>query len=191
MKNLKFIGVLCTLLVAAFAIVTIGNANAQVTTPTTLGITQGVFSFYKDLTTDMSAYITTAPNTDATIDIGNYDSSLAPIAATSSGDHRFTVSDLKGDAFTITLSSSKLSYGALDIPAKNIGYVGTAWLGTGKVLTAAPTTAADIWTSPVTFVSRADNLGVSKYSQEITIKVAVPAAQTPGSYTGVLTFTTL
>lgn len=167
MKNLKFIGVLCTLLVAAFAIVTVGNTNAQTTaatTPTTLGITPGVFSFYKDLTTDMSAYITTAPNTDATIDIGNYDSSLAPIAATSSGDHRFTVSDLKGDAFTITISSSKLSYGALDIPAKNIGYVGTAWLGTGKALTAEPTTAADIWTSPVTFVSRADNSGVSKFS---------------------------
>jgi hypothetical protein len=27
------------------------------------------------------------------------------------------------------------------------------------------------------------------FSQEITLKVAVPAAQAPGSYTGVITFT--
>jgi hypothetical protein len=56
-------------------------------------------------------------------------------------------------------------------------------------LVAAPTSAVDIGTAPVTFVSRTNANGLSQFSQEITLKVAIPAAQKPGSYTGVITFT--
>jgi hypothetical protein len=77
----------------------------------------------------------------------------------------------------------------LTIAKANIGYTGTARFGTGKALTVSPTSAADIGTAPVTFVARANNSWISKFSQEITLKVAVPAAQAPGAYTGLLTFT--
>ena len=120
-----------------------------------------MLSFYKDTGTSTTDF-GHAANLATTIDIGTYDASLAAIAAQSSGDHRFTVSDLRGKYFTITLQSSDLT--ALDesgatvtIPKAGIGYTGTAWFGLGKALTAAPTTAADIGTSPVTFVSRANN----------------------------------
>lgn len=195
MKHVKFIGVLSTLIIAAFAIVTIGNTNAANTnTNTTLGIRTGVLNFYKDTGADMDSYFSHASNADTTIDIGTYDASLDAINAASSGDHRFTVSDLRGKSFTITIVSSDLTgidedTNAVNIAATNVSYTGTTWLGTGKALTAAPTSAADIGTAPVTFVARANSSGVSKFSQEITLKVAVPAAQTPASYTGLLTFT--
>ena len=194
MKNLKFAGVLGTFVVAAVAILSLGQSFAATTTNTTLGITKGVLSFYKDTGIEMETYFSHAANQASAIDIGTYVASLSPIAAQSSGDHRFTVSDLKGNAFVVQLQSSDLTAvdqsGAQLIIAKNlIGYTGTNWLGTGKALTAASTGFADIGTAPVTFVSRANNTGVSKYSQEITLKVAVPAAQAPGSYTGLLTFT--
>ena len=195
MKNLKFAGVLGTFIVAAVAILSLGQSFAANTaTNTTLGITKGVLSFYKDTGTDMQTYFGHAANQSEAIDIGTYVASLSPIAAQSSGDHRFTVSDLKGDAFVVTLQSSDLTAvdqsGAQLIIAKNlIGYTGTTWMGTGKVVDQAPVDAADIGSNAVTFVGRSNNTGVSKYSQEITLKVAVPAAQAPGSYTGLLTFT--
>lgn len=196
MKHLKLIGVLSTLIVAAFAILTIGNTNAANTnTNTTLGIRTGVLSFYKDTGTTMNSYFAAAnPSSSTTIDIGTYDASLSAIAAASSGDHRFTVSDLRGKSFTITVQSSSLNgtdenSNAVSIAASTVSYTGTARAGTGKALTASPTSAADIGTAPVTFVARANSSGVSKFAQEITLKVAVPAAQTPASYTGLLTFT--
>ena len=56
-------------------------------------------------------------------------------------------------------------------------------------MVAAPISAVDIGTAPVTFVSRTNTNGLSQFSQEITLKVAIPAAQKPGSYTGIITFT--
>ena len=195
MKHAKLIGVCSTLIVAGAAILNLGQSFAANTaTNTTLGIRVGVLNFFKDTGSDMLSYFGHAANTNTAIDIGTYDSSLDAISAASSGDHRFTVSDLKGSAFTVTLQSSDLT--ALDasgatvtIPKAGIGYTGTARMGTGKSLTAAPTTAADIGTAPVTFVDRTNHSGTSKFAQEITLKVAVPAAQAPGAYTGLLTFT--
>jgi len=195
MKHLKLIGVLSTLIVAAFAILTIGNTNAATSnTNTTLGIRTWVLSFYKDTGTTMNSYFSHSPSTATTIDIGTYDASLDAISAASSGYHRFTVSDLRGKSFTITVQSSALNgvdedSQAVTIAANTVSYTGTTRFGTGKALTSAPTSAADIGTAPVTFVARANSSGVSKFSQEITLKVAVPAAQTPAAYTGLLTFT--
>lgn len=190
MKHLKFIGVLSTLIVAAAAVLTLGQTNAANTaTNTTMAITAGTLTFYKDTGATMDTYFSHAANTATTIDIGTYVASLDAISAASSGNHRFTVSDMLGSGFTITIQSSALTAPNGTITADKVSYTGTAWMGTGKALTASPTSAADIGTSPVTFVARNDNTGLSKYSQEITIKVAVPAAQAPGSYTGVLTFT--
>ncbi len=191
MKNFKIVGVLSTLVVASVAVLSLGQSYAANTaTNTTLGITQGVFSFYKDTGATMDSYFSHSANAAATIDIGTYNASLSAINAASAGDHRFTISDLKGDPFTVTLQSSALTAsGSLSIAADLVSYTGSTWLGTGKALTSAPTSAADIGTAPVTFVARADNSGISKYSQEITLKVAVPAAQAPASYTGLLTFT--
>ena len=195
MKHVKLLGVMITLIVAAFALLTIGQTNASNTnTNTTLGITSGVLSFYKDTGTTMDTYFSHSPNTATTIDIGTYPASISAISAASSGDHRFTVSDLAGKSFTVTLQSSDLtaldySGAQLTIAKANIGYTGTARFGTGKALTASPTSAADIGTAPVTFVARTNHSGISKFSQEITLKVAVPAAQAPGAYTGLLTFT--
>jgi len=196
MKHLKFIGVLSTLIVAAVAILTLGQTNAANTaTNTTLGIRTGVLSFYKDTGTSMNSYFSaTNPNASLTIDIGTYDASLNAIDAASSGDHRFTVSDLRGKSFTITVQSSSLNGTDEDaqpvtIAANTVSYTGTTRAGTGKALTAAPTSAADIGTAPVTFVARTNSSWVSKFAQEITLKVAIPAAQTPAAYTGLLTFT--
>lgn len=191
MKHAKLLGVLGTLVIAAIAVLNLGQTNAaNSTTNTTLGIRTGALSFYKDTGTTMNTYFGHGPNTSTTIDIGTYDASITAFNAYSSGDHRFTISDLAGKSFTVTLQSSALTAsGGLSIPATAIGYTGTARTGAGKALTSAPTSAADIGTSPVTFVARSNNSGVSKYSQEITLTVAVPAAQGPESYTGLLTFT--
>lgn len=162
---------------------------ANTYTPTTLGIHTGTFLFFKDTGTDMNSYFSHSPNADTEIDMGNYDASLSIINAASSGDHRFTVSDMIGNSFTVTVQTSDLTAsGGLFIPAANIGYTGTVRTGTGKTLTAAPTGTADI-SSAVTFVARANNSGLSKYSQEITLLVNIPAAQAPENYTGTLTFT--
>lgn len=165
------------------------SSAATTTTNTTLWITAGVFSFTKDTTSTMDSYFSHWPNATTAISIWSYVSSISAISANSSGDHRFTVSDMVWNTFAITIQSSALTTGALSIPAANIWYTGTTRLGTGKVLVAAPTSAVDIWTAPVTFVSRTNNSGLSSFSQEITLKVAVPAAQAPGAYTGVITFT--
>jgi len=163
MKHLKIVGVFTTLIVAAFAVLTIGNTNAATSnTNTTLGIRTGVLNFYKDTGTQMDSYFSHSPNTATTIDIGTYDASLDAISAASSGDHRFTVSDLRGKSFTITLQSSSLNgtdedSQAVSIAANTVSYTGTTWLGTGKALTSAPTSAADIGTAPVTFVARANS----------------------------------
>ncbi len=165
------------------------SSAATSTTNTTLGITAGTFTFLKDVTTNMDSYFSHSPNAWASIDIGTYAASVTTTSASSAGDHRFTVSDLLGNAFAVTLQSSALTIAWASIPASAIGYTGTAWLGTGQALTSAPTSAVDIGTNPITFVARNNADGLSLFSQEITIKVAIPAAQKPGSYTGLLTFT--
>jgi hypothetical protein len=174
---------------AISALLYFGTSLAATNTNTTLGITVWSFSFFKDTSTDMNSYFSHTGNQDASIDIWNYAASLSEIAASSSGDHRFTVSDMVGDSFTVTLQTSALTASwVTDIPASAITYTGTDWLGTGKALTATweQNTSLD---NPITFVARADNSWLSKYSQEITIKVQIPAAQAPASYTGQLTFT--
>lgn len=195
MKNIKLAGVVTTLIIAVVAVLNLGQSfAANTSTNTTLGITVGTLSFFKDTGATMDSYFSHAASTATAMDIGTYAADISAISASSAGNHRFTVVDLKGSSFTITLQSSDLtavtaSGDALNIPKAGIGYTGTARFGTGKALVAAPTTAVDIGTAPVTFVSRTNNLGVSKFSQEITLKVAVPAAQAPGAYTGLLTFT--
>jgi|GEM_PF-1121108 len=190
MKHLKLIGVLSTLIVAAVAILNLGQTFASTAnTNTTLGIRTGVLSFYKDTTTAMDSYFSHSGNQSASIDIGTYDASLAPISAQSSGDHRFTVSDMAGKSFTVTLASSDLTAtGGLSISSGLVTYTGTTRYGTGKALTATGTFNTAL-SSPVTFVARSNASGISKFAQEITLKVAVPAAQGPESYTGLLTFT--
>ena len=123
------------------------------------------------------------------MDIGTYTASLSDISASSANDHRFEIYDMLGLAFTVTMQSSALVASNGTIPAANIGYQGSAWSGSGKPLTAAPVGAVDIGSNPVTFVSRNDNSGVSKYHQDIQLTVHVPAAQAPGAYAGMLTFT--
>jgi len=192
MKHLKLIGVLSTFIIAAVAVLNMGSTNAQTLTNTTLGITTGVLSFYKDTWAQMDSYFSHSPNTGTTIDIGTYAASLDAINAASSSDHRFTVNDLRGKSFYITVVSSDLNgidedSQAVSIAATNVSYTGTTRLGTGKALTINPT-GSNIGTVQ-NFVGRANSSGVSKFSQEITLKVAVPAAQTPAAYTGLLTFT--
>ena len=160
------------------------------TTHTSLWITAGVLSFYKDTTTAMNGYFGwSSPNTASSIDIGTYSASLTQISASSDPDHRFTVSDMLWEAFTVTIQSSAMTSLDGTIPAANIWYTGTNREGTWAALTAEPTWAVDIGTAPVTFVSRNNADGLSVFAQEITLTVNVPAAQTPGSYTGLITFT--
>lgn len=192
MKHLKFIGVLSTLIVAAVAVLNLGPAHAQVdtSTDTLLGINTGVFSFYKDLTGDvgMMDAVRGTPNASDTINLGTYPANFYTFDAYSSGDHRFVVSDLLGSSFHITIVSSDMTAaGGLVIPAANVSYTGTTWEGTGAALT--QTGQFGSLGTVVTFVGRQNNSGLSLYGQEITLKVAVPAAQTPGVYTGLLTFT--
>lgn len=165
------------------------SSAATTTTNTTLAITAGTFSFIKDLGTTMDSYFGHSPSASAGIDIGTYGASLSTTNAASAGYHRFTVSDLLGSGFTVTIQSSDLTIAGATIPKAGIGYTGTAWFGTWQALTASPTSAVDIGTSPVTFVSRNNSNGLSQFSQEITIKVLIPGAQKPGSYTGLITFT--
>ena len=156
---------------------------------TSLGISVGTFSFYKDTTTAMDSYFWHSPNGSSGIDIWNYAASLNPIPATSSGDHRFTVSDILGTAFTVTLQSSDLTASWVTaIPASAITYTWTDWLGTWEVLTATWTQNTSL-DSAITFVARNNILWLSQYSQEITLRVTIPAAQAPASYTGQLIFT--
>ncbi|MEI7563564.1 MAG: hypothetical protein WCJ39_08265 [bacterium] len=58
----------------------------------------------------------------------------------SSGNHRFTVSDMFGQSFKIVVSSSALTgyygfSGTAVIPPVNITYTGSNWCGTGFALT--------------------------------------------------------
>lgn len=170
---------------------------ANSTTNTTLGVTAWSFAFSKDVGASMSGYFTSAGyatritgNTSASIDIGSYSASLAEIAAASSGDHRFTVSDMLGASFTVTIQSSALTAsGVISIGSGAVTYSGSsAWVGTGKALTATGANNTSLAT-PVTFVSRTNNSWLSLFSQDITLKVQIPAAQAPASYTGQLTFT--
>ncbi len=174
---------------SALSLLYFGISFATTNTNTTLGITAGTFSFSKDTGSSMDTYFGHAADPLASIDIGNYGVSLSEISAASSDNHRFTVSDMLGDSFTITLQSSALTAsGVTAIPASAVTYTGTARLGTGKALTATweQNTSLD---NPVTFVARTNSSWLSKYSQEITLKVQIPAAQAPASYTGQLTFT--
>jgi len=176
--------------VMALAVMTASNyssAAGTATTPTTLKITTGALMFYKDTGADMNTYFGAGPNTAEGIDIGTYTGSLDPISAASAADHRFTLNDQEGKAFTITLASSALTAGDLSIAASNVSYTGTTWNGTGKAMTATGVFNAWLDTSR-TFVARTTK-GLSKASQEITLLVAIPAAQAPEDYTGTLTFT--
>lgn len=196
MKRILRIKTMKTLHIALLGIVSVFcvfyvwlSFAANSSTNTTLGITVWTFGFFKDTWASMDSYFSHAANQQENIDIGSYAASLDEIAAASSGDHRFTVSDMLWSAFTVTLQSSALTASwVTDIPATAITYTGTDRLGTGKALTAtwAPNTPLN---TPVTFVARNDDTGLSKFSQEITLKVQIPAAQAPASYTGQLIFT--
>lgn len=193
MKKLNKKTVVSALSLACVALLTLVSVQesmaATTTTNTTLWIIAGSFSFTKDTTAGMNTYFGHAPNASGSVDLGSYASSVSAVSAASAGNHRFTVTDLLGSSFTVTIQSSALTTTWGTIAASAIGYTGTAWLGTGQALVAAPTSAVDIGTAPVTFVSRTNANGLSQFSQEITLKVAIPAAQKPGSYTGVITFT--
>lgn len=116
MKHLKLIGVFSTLIVAAFAVLNLGQSLAATTTNTTMAITPGVLTFYKDLT---------GGNSSSTIDIGTYSANINAFDAYSSGNHRFVVSDMLGSGFTITLASSDLTAPNGTIAKANISYTGT------------------------------------------------------------------
>ena len=163
-------------------------------TNTVLGVTVGTFTFSKDIGTSMSPYFVplngnVTGNTSATIDIWSYGASLAAISATSEPDHRFTVSDMIGNTFSVTLASTALiASGGLSISGSAITYTGTVRVGTWSPLTATWSFNTSL-ASPVTFVSRTNNSWLSVFSQEITLKVLIPSAQAPATYTGQLTFT--
>jgi hypothetical protein len=162
---------------------------ATTNTNTSLWITAGTLSFIKDVSSNMNSYFSWSPNASTSIDIGSYSANINAISAASDDDHRFTISDMLGDSFTVTIQSSAMTATEGTIPASNVWYTGTNRLGTGAALTASPTSAVDIGTAPVTFVARSNSNGLSLFSQEITLTVSVPGAQIPGSYTGLITFT--
>lgn len=159
-------------------------------TNTTLGILPWSLSFSKDISSSMDTYFGHSPDTSSSMDIWQHSSSIQNIVAASTGNHRFTLSDMIWATFVVTMQSSALNSSWWNsIPSANIWYTWSAWLGTGKELTAAPIFATDIWTSPVTFVARENGLWLSLFSQEIILRVNIPAAQSPGSYSWVITFT--
>ena len=159
-------------------------------TNTTLGILPWSLTFTKDTTTNMDIYFSHSPEASSNMDIWQHWSSLETIIASSTGNHRFTVSDMLWNSFVVTIQSTSLNSTWWDnIPANNIWYTWTNRLGTGKVLTASPISAVDIWTAPVTFVARENDFWLSVFSQEIILKVNIPPAQKPGSYTWSITFT--
>jgi len=181
-------------LVGAFAVVALAllssnsSMAATATTQTTLKIKTGALMFFKDTGTTMNSYFgATSPNSATAIDLGSYTGALTAISAASTGDHRFTLNDQEGKAFTVTLASSALTAWSESIAASNITYTGSTWNWTGKVLTATGTFATSL-ASAVTFVWRTTK-GLSNFAQEITLKVTIPAAQAPEDYTGMLTFT--
>lgn len=188
-KHLAIVYNVIAIVAIVFGAIYVSYSSA-VTTDTTLWITAGVFSFSKDITIDMSSYFWHPANTSGSINIGSYAASATAISAQSSGDHRFTVSDLLWASFTVTLQSSTLTASgvAMPIPAANITYTGSERLGTGYALTATGTQDTAL-NAPVTFVARTNASGLSLYAQEITLKVLVPGSSAAGSYTGVLTFT--
>ncbi|MCX6824838.1 MAG: hypothetical protein NTY80_01320 [candidate division SR1 bacterium] len=191
---IKVIGFFVMSIFSLSMLLYLGTSLADTITNTVLGVTVGTFTFSKDVGTSMSLYFIplnghVTGNVSATVDIGNYGASLAEIAATSSGDHRFTVSDMLGNSFNVTLSSTALTAsGGLSISGSAITYTGTVRVGTGSPLTATGSFNTSLAT-PVTFVARANTSGLSVFSQEITLKVQIPAAQAPASYSGQLTFT--
>ncbi|MCX6824837.1 MAG: hypothetical protein NTY80_01315 [candidate division SR1 bacterium] len=194
-RSIKMIGLTIVGIFLLSTLLYLGTSFAATSsTDTTLGITVGTFSFFKDTGTTMGGYFVPlnthlTGSSSASIDIGTYGASLTEIAATSSSDHRFTVSDMLGNSFTVTLSSSTLTAaGGLSIASSAITYTGTVRVGTGSPLTATGVFNTSL-AAPVTFVSRSNGSGLSKFSQEITLKVQIPAAQAPASYTGQLTFT--
>jgi hypothetical protein len=136
-NSMKAISFLMVSVFSVCALLYFGISFATTNTNTTLGITAGTFGFSKDTGSSMDSYFGHAADPVASIDIGNYGVSLSDISAASSNNHRFTVSDMLGESFTITLQSSPLTAtGVTAIPASAVTYTGTARLGTGKVLTA-------------------------------------------------------
>jgi hypothetical protein len=57
----------------------------------------------------MNTYFGHAPNASGSVDLGSYASSVSAVSAASAGDHRFTVTDLLGSSFTVTIQSSALT----------------------------------------------------------------------------------
>lgn len=156
------------------------SSTGNVIIHSTLGVLTWDISFYKDLTWG---------NASATIDIGTYAASFSQISASSTNNHRFVIKDMFWKPFTVTIQASDLISTNWTISASNIWYEWSVWTGIGKSLTASPTGYIDIGSTPITFVSRNNNTGISWYEQDITLKVIVPPAQSPWSYTWILTFT--
>ena len=174
---------------------------------TYLRITTWVFSFQKDTGSTMGSYFSGAPcnwwtttftwNTWAGIDFGSTGISLASQSMYSSGNDRFTVSDMYWQSFTIQVLSTALTgYFAGSatpvIPATNITYTGSNWCGTGWVLTnswAFNNNQSSALNANYTMAARVNNSWLSLWSQFVRLRVDIPAAQNGWGYTGMLIFT--
>lgn len=179
------------ILSASISLLILSKSSADnFSTNTTLGILPWSLNFTKDITTNMDSYFWHSPDASNNMDIWQHWSSMIAVNASSTGNHRFTISDMLWNAFVVTMQSSALNSTWWDsISSNNIWYTGTTRLGTWKLLTAAPISALDIWTAPVTFVARENSFWLSVFSQEILLKVNIPAAQKPWSYTWMIIFT--
>jgi hypothetical protein len=179
------------LLCASVSLLVLSKSSAgNLSTNTTLWILPWSLTFIKDTTTNMDSYFSHSPDSSSSMNIWQYGSKIWSIIAASTWNHRFTISDMLGGSFVITIQSTALNSTWWNtISANNIWYTGTTRLWTWKTLTAAPIYSTDIWTAPVTFVSRENNSGLSLFSQEIILKVNIPPAQKPWSYTWSITFT--
>lgn len=186
-----FATVIIAVLCASVSLLILSRSSANnFSTNTTLGILPWSLTFTKDITTDMDSYFWHSPDLSNSMNIWQYLSSLLSITASSTWNHRFTISDMLGSSFVVTIQSTALnSTWWNSISANNIWYTGTSRVWTGKLLTAAPVFSTDIWTAPVTFVSRENSSWLSLFSQEIILKVNVPPAQKPWTYTWSVTFT--
>lgn len=185
------------------------SAVAQSLSPvnTTLRITTWVFSFGKDTGGSMGYYFSGDPcnywatmftwNTWAGIDFWTTGIALVTQWMFSSGNHRFTASDMLWQSFRITIQSTALTgwlfgLSTAVIPPANVTYTGTNWCGTGYVLTktwAIGTNPSAALSSPYDMAARENNSWLSLWSQNITMKVSIPAAQWWWRYTWVLLFT--
>jgi hypothetical protein len=144
----RSIGLLFSGFVAVLTLLYLGQSFAAplINVNTSLIITTGLFTFSKDMTSSMSGYFVAGGyaghitgNNASGINLGVFAVQLYEQAAYSSGDHRFTLTDIYGAPFIITLLATNmtgiLSGVAVYIPGSAISYTGTAWVGTGSPLT--------------------------------------------------------